>query len=232
MVQKFPESATAKRWLAHLKGIEIGPSAHNPFGLNARFIGRSLKQYQDEERRICGETTLLDIEADAHDIPLESESEDYVLSSHVIEHCPDVIRTLIEWYRVLKPGGLLFMITPLRDASASDRGRSLTTWDHLFDDFRDQVTPETHAGGGTFLLCHYHVFSIETMQAFISQIFGERLQLLEAQERDDKVGNGFTLVYRKLRPLHDCFPWQIRGARESLRFDWKPMLANPELHSV
>ncbi|MDQ3777082.1 MAG: hypothetical protein M3461_23380 [Pseudomonadota bacterium] len=35
------------------------------------------------------------------------------------------------------------------------------------------------------------------MKSFIEKIFGSSLVLVDEQERNDKVGNGFTLVYRK-----------------------------------
>ena len=47
------------------------------------------------------------------------------------------------------------------------------------------------------------------MKRFIHNIFGERLLLVVSQEIDDKVGNGFTLVYRKLSWLSTSYPWSI-----------------------
>ncbi len=37
---------------------------------------------------------------------------DYVVSSHNLEHYQDTIKTLREWKRVLKPGGILGVILP------------------------------------------------------------------------------------------------------------------------
>lgn len=49
------------------------------------------------------------------ELPFEDETFDVVTHWHVIEHVEDVIETLTEWKRVLKPGGLMILETP--DAS-------------------------------------------------------------------------------------------------------------------
>lgn len=48
-------------------------------------------------------------------LPFADDTFDVVTSWHVIEHVLDVARTLQEWYRVLKPGGVMVLETP--DAS-------------------------------------------------------------------------------------------------------------------
>lgn len=201
-----PESKLAHSLLDDLRGLEIGPSTHNPFGLNTRNVGHHDPVYEQEQKSLTGKFARIDIEANADSIPLPDNSEDFVLSSHVIEHCPNFVKALLEWYRIIKPGGMLFMITPLRDASPADRDRPLTTWEHMVMDFRNDMTAEKEPEAGVFGHCHYHVFSIETMKDFVMQIFGDRLQLVASQELDDKIGNGFTLVYKKA-PVAESGDW-------------------------
>jgi SAM-dependent methyltransferase len=74
------------------------------------------------------------IVADASAIPLPDASQDYVFSSHVLEHLPDTIRTLNEWLRLLKPGGVLFILLPHGDRTF-DRHREKTTIEHHLGDF-------------------------------------------------------------------------------------------------
>jgi SAM-dependent methyltransferase len=69
---------------------------------------------------------------------IAAASYDFVLSSHAIEHCANPLRALGEWSRVLKPGGLLALISPHRDG-AFDHRRALTTLAHLVDDFERGV---------------------------------------------------------------------------------------------
>jgi SAM-dependent methyltransferase len=49
---------------------------------------------------------------DALNLPVENESQDYVFSSHCLEHIPDYYSALEEWTRVLKKGGVLFLYLP------------------------------------------------------------------------------------------------------------------------
>lgn len=50
--------------------------------------------------------------ADAHDIPLESESVDGIIVQAVLEHVIDPLRVVEEAHRVLKPGGFIYAETP------------------------------------------------------------------------------------------------------------------------
>jgi ubiquinone/menaquinone biosynthesis C-methylase UbiE len=56
----------------------------------------------------------VDIVSPGDQLPLDDNSVDFVISSHVIEHFPDPIKALKEWYRVVKPGGYLYIIAPRR----------------------------------------------------------------------------------------------------------------------
>jgi len=67
-----------------------------------------------------------------------SATYDFLLSSHAIEHCANPLKALAEWSRVLKPGGLLVLIVPHREATFDHR-RPLTTLGHLVDDFEQGV---------------------------------------------------------------------------------------------
>jgi len=46
---------------------------------------------------------------------LDDESFDFVYSSHLLEHLPDIDAALTNWNRVLKPGGFLLLYLPHRD---------------------------------------------------------------------------------------------------------------------
>lgn len=63
-----------------------------------------------------------------------SESYDFVLSSHVLEHIANPIKALKEWTRVLRPGGTLLLVVPHKDGTFDHR-RPTTTLAHLIDDF-------------------------------------------------------------------------------------------------
>lgn len=65
---------------------------------------------------------------------VSSESYDFVLSSHMLEHSANPLKALREWKRVLKPGGLLLLVLPHKDGTFDHR-RPVTTLDHILDDY-------------------------------------------------------------------------------------------------
>jgi len=54
----------------------------------------------------------VDVHGDLSMIPAASESVDIVLNVQVLEHVPEPARVLAELFRVLKPGGSLFLTAP------------------------------------------------------------------------------------------------------------------------
>jgi len=49
---------------------------------------------------------------DGRILPFDTESQDAVFSSHCLEHIPDHIKAIQEWYRVTKVGGYVITIVP------------------------------------------------------------------------------------------------------------------------
>ncbi len=72
---------------------------------------------------------------------IPSETYDFVLSSHVLEHSANPIAALSEWLRVLKLGGVLVILVPHKDGTFDHR-RPVTSLQHLKEDFECQM-PET-----------------------------------------------------------------------------------------
>lgn len=72
---------------------------------------------------------------------LASGSYDFVLSSHVLEHCANPILALSEWRRLLKDPGTLVLILPHKDKTFDHR-RSVTTMEHLIADFNSGKTED------------------------------------------------------------------------------------------
>ena len=91
----FPESQLAHSLLDGLRGIEIGPAAHNPFGLHTISVGLSkqlkpadYEKFEREQLNRCGKVAEIDISADASSLPIADDSTDFVIHSHVWEHMP------------------------------------------------------------------------------------------------------------------------------------------------
>jgi predicted SAM-dependent methyltransferase len=71
--------------------------------------------------------------------PFSDGSLDFVIACHLIEHMPDPIFFLEELWRVLSPGGRLYLAAPDMRYLAFDMHRTVTTLDHLIDDHRRRV---------------------------------------------------------------------------------------------
>ena len=69
---------------------------------------------------------------------IQSETYDFLLASHCLEHCANSLRTVKEWLRVVKPGGYLLLILPDKRFTF-DHERSITSFEHLLSDYRNDV---------------------------------------------------------------------------------------------
>ena len=210
----FPESKLAHEILDGLEGIEIGPAAHNPFGLKTRTVGLSAENdaldyeyYEQMQRETCGAVATIDLAADAASLPLADNSVDFVLHSHVWEHLPNPLHALDEWVRVVRSGGFIFAIVPKRDADPNDRSRPVTPLAEWEEHYVRKTTYEDRiAEMKGPARSHYTVFSPALLHG-VGDWFNRthravRLERVAYQETDDKVGNGHTVVWRvrKIEP--------------------------------
>jgi SAM-dependent methyltransferase len=194
-------------------GIELGAAAHNPFDLpNSINVApfsddpshvdyNDFLIYREEQVKNCGYYAVVDLVGEADAIPITDGSQDYVISSHVIEHLPNLISAFLEWNRVLVPGGIIFMIFPKRDAAPQDLERPVTPLDHFIEDYSLKRTIWTHEMEEDRIRGHYHVFTLSSMLELIqwcNQNLNLSWKVEAAEETDSKIGNGHTVVCRYL----------------------------------
>jgi len=190
---KFQESKLAHKYLDGLKGIEIGGSAHNPFGLdtiNVDIYPGDDTEYKRQEQELCGEKLKVDAVAPAWKLPFDDNSFDFVLNSHVIEHCWDVIGTIKEWVRVARK--YIFFVVPHVDRTF-DKGRPLTGYDELLK--RHLVRNEEKEKEDR----HHSVWNTDSFVAMLYRGISDGLfdgEIVDVMDVDDKVGNGFMVVFR------------------------------------
>jgi SAM-dependent methyltransferase len=108
-------------------GTEIGPGASPVPGLSP------LPIYVDCFKAFGPAANVADYYGHACQLPFHDHSLDYVIASHVLEHVANPVAALAEWYRVVRPGGIIYFVVPNR-LSAFDRPRELTTVEHMLDD--------------------------------------------------------------------------------------------------
>ncbi|ERT06625.1 methyltransferase domain protein [Lyngbya aestuarii BL J] len=200
---KFRLHQPTLKLLQGLSGVELGAAAHNPFGVHSMNVSPKFDEQVYRESQVeMGETpTPIDLYGDASNIPLDKHSQDFVLSSHVLEHIPNPIQAFLEWQRVLKPGGYVVMIVPQPDALLGDN-RALSRYDQLIQAYQENWTIET-APPGSCYSDHYWKFTSTMLRKFIDKLKSgvEDLPhinwtLVGIEDPDSKVGNGFWLAYR------------------------------------
>ena len=212
---KFREHQLAHLLLDNLKGIELGPSDHNSFNLPGSLSVAPLdgfEFYKAGQVEQSGKYIEIDIPGEADSIPVENDSQDYVLSSHVLEHVPNLFKALLEMIRVVKDGGYIFSIIPQRDALPADVGRPLTTYVELEEAYIKNFTPETMPEERTKAAGsprgHYWVLSLDQFKGIIESFnsaylasLGYNLKWVAEEDPDKKVGNGFCVVYQVEKPI-------------------------------
>jgi len=203
---KFRDSALAHKYLDDLVGIEIGAAAHNPFNLpNCTYVDYTdeFTIFKEGEMKLCGEMARVDVVADGADLPFKDNSYDYVISSHLIEHFFDPIKAIEEWFRVIKPGGYIFIIAPNQYALLGET-RPCTKYTELLDRHSGKMLPadvdmtgyQKSTVTGKPLNEHGH-WSVWNLTEFIELCDHMKWHVVEKLEVDDKVGNGFCVILTK-----------------------------------
>ena len=216
----FREHGLAHLLLDGLEGLEIGAAAHNPFGLRTRNVAlpEADEFYAEHSRQEIIVPAAVDIWASADNIPVPDRSEDFIISSHLVEHLPNLIEAFVEWDRILRDGGYVFMIVPLKGALSADESRKLTPLSHFVEDYNQKITLDTHPTDGVpgERAGHYHTFTPDSLLEVVHFMRQKGLcawALVAREDVDTKVGNGFTLVFKvRHRPVPDSRQRPMPGA--------------------
>lgn len=158
------------------RGLEIGaldrPTRLDPARARAAYVDcldeeRLRENYpeKDDERFVKPD----------HVIPsgtlegIPDASQDFLISSHVLEHVEDPIGALEEWHRVLKAGGLLYLAVPDMRFTP-DRERPRTPLDHVVRDHEDggRASREDHIR--EFGRAHLQLRTEEELKGFVKRV--------------------------------------------------------------
>ena len=127
-------------------------------------------------------STAPTIVGDIHNIPLPGGSIDAVICHSVLEHVHNPIRAMEEVYRVLKPGGKIFLHVPSIYPYHARKGHYGDYW-RFFDDtmqllFKDFSQVEIVKRGGYFKALFFFLpmqhrlrFIIDPLTSFLDAIF-------------------------------------------------------------
>ncbi|MSU48865.1 MAG: methyltransferase domain-containing protein [Opitutus sp.] len=150
--ERHPFQLLCSRVPANARGLEIGAHTNPVAGLSPF--------YTDAVASYAGSSGRVDFLADARTLPLADGTLDYLCSSHVLEHLPDAIAALHEWHRVLRSGGLLYLVVPDKRFTF-DEPRAVTTSEHFLRDFHEGTTAADAAA-------HVEEFVFQTNWAMLS----------------------------------------------------------------
>ncbi|MDX1949957.1 MAG: methyltransferase domain-containing protein [Rickettsiales bacterium] len=134
------------------EGIEIG-ALHTsmPISKNAKtkFVDRlSYEDYLKQYPELKGKKLIKpDIVSNAETLEkVRNESQDYIIACHVLEHFENPILAINNFYRVLKNGGIAYIIVPDKNF-CFDKNRELTKFEDIVSDYQN--------GGKTSRKEHY-----------------------------------------------------------------------------
>lgn len=124
----------------HGNGIEIG-ALNNPLGTapDARvtYLDRMTREDLYKHYPELGKTQLVNVDIiDNGEIleKIKDGSQDFLIANHFIEHSEDPIGTLINFSRVLVPGGIIFLAVP-NMLNTFDCNRPETSIEHIMQDY-------------------------------------------------------------------------------------------------
>jgi predicted SAM-dependent methyltransferase len=123
-------------------GIEVG-ALHRPLKVppsaRVKYVDRMnvadlRRQYEELAHEELVNTDIIDNGEELTTIG--DDTQDFVIANHFIEHCQNPIRTLQNHFRVLKPGGVLYLAVPDKRFTF-DVDRPCTTIEHIMRDFAE-----------------------------------------------------------------------------------------------
>jgi SAM-dependent methyltransferase len=121
-------------------GFEIGALAHPlrvPPGVTVKYLDKisreeAIRMHPDQD---SSKVVQVDSIVDGFSLAsIPDATSDFLIANHVLEHTPNPILALVNWSRILRPGGILFISIPIA-ARSFDVGRSLTTPEHMLEDY-------------------------------------------------------------------------------------------------
>lgn len=131
----------AKRFIRG-EGIEIG-ALHLPLKVSRAARVKYVDRMNEEDlRRHYPELTeqelvTIDIVSDGERLQnIPDSTQDFVIANHFIEHCQNPIGALTNMFRVLKPGGVLYLAIPDKRCSF-DVDRPVTSLEHIMRDYQE-----------------------------------------------------------------------------------------------
>lgn len=128
-------------------GIEIGPAEHPlavPHWAKVKYVDEISTQDLIKLYPYLKDHSLVNIDVvdDGQSLKkFKNNSQDFIIANHFLEHVIDPIKTINNFYRVLKPGGIIYMAVPDKRFTF-DRHRPTTPISRLKAYYKNPVKAE------------------------------------------------------------------------------------------
>jgi len=182
-------------------GAEIGRAAHNDYGVDAINIDY-VKDANNGQQDKADYFSPVDIVAYADELPMIADSsQDFVFASHVLEHFPNPLGALTEWYRIVKDNGWIILAQPEK-TRMWDIDRPITGLDITIDrhkrKFKSKSLPPHPPNGGS----HWSVWTVGEFLKVVDWGNENELFNLEIDNCIDIITrNEFIVAYRVVKEV-------------------------------
>jgi len=109
-ISTFSKSLQSK---VKILDVGTGSSPYRHLFLNHVFKTHDFQKLSSEQLLHRNGYGQIDYVSDIVNIPVENDSFDVIICTEVLEHVPDPIIAIKEMSRILKPGGIILITTPL-----------------------------------------------------------------------------------------------------------------------
>lgn len=121
-------------------GVEIGAGLVPTRVARGASVRYGDKRSEQELRAYFGSDQAIGVESLS---TLANQKFDFLIAHHVLEHCANVIDTLVQWLGMIHDGGVLFLSLPNRHETP-DNLRLLTPPTHFLFDYAFNVTEDDY----------------------------------------------------------------------------------------
>jgi len=106
---------------------------------------------------------------------IDDATQDFVVANHFLEHCKNAIKSVENWTRVLKPGGIIFCAVPNKD-ECFDKDRYTTDFEHVEEEYLTGETNDVYhyeengVDPATDYSIHFHCWDKKAINEFWKKI--------------------------------------------------------------
>jgi predicted SAM-dependent methyltransferase len=156
-------------------GIEIGALQDPqwlPAAAKARYVDAAptAELRRKYPRKATRHLVQVDVVDDGERLAsLATDSQDFVVANHFLEHCEDVVLTVSNLLRVVRPGGVVYLSVPDKRFTF-DRDRSPTTVEHVLADHRDGPAISRRSHYEEVVRCAEHVQGATAVAARVDEL--------------------------------------------------------------